>query len=244
MKSRAGVTLLELLIAISLLSLLSVGILMAMRVGLNAMQKANAKLLDNRRVFSVQRILEQQLAGFMPEVADCLPGPQAPPVKMPFFQGEPQSMRFVSSYSLGEAARGYPRILEFQVIPGENNLGVRLVVNEHLYTGPLGAGVFCLGRMPHPLSGIPVPRFRPIEIGPSSFVLADRLAYCRFSYREIAPAPLLERWVPVWIQVTWPTAVRVEMAPLELDPSRLQLLALTAPIRVNKVPLNWNGYTD
>jgi prepilin-type N-terminal cleavage/methylation domain-containing protein len=243
-KSRAGVTLIELLIAISLLSLLSVGILMAMRVGLNAMQKANAKLLDNRRVFSVQRILEQQLAGFMPEVADCLPSPQAPPVKMPFFQGEPQSMRFVSSYSLGEAARGYPRILEFQVIPGENNVGVRLVVNEHLYTGSLGAGVFCLGRTPDPLSGIPVPRFRPIEIGPSSFVLADRLAYCRFSYREIAPAPLLERWVPVWTKVTWPTAVRVEMAPLEPDPSRLQLLAITAPIRVNKVPFNWNGYAD
>lgn len=244
MKSRAGVTLIELLIAISLLSLLSVGILMAMRVGLNAIEKANARLMDNRRVFSVQRILEQQLAGFMPEVADCLPGPQAPPVKMPFFQGEPQSMRFVSSYSLGEAARGYPRILEFQVIPGENNAGVRLVVNEHLYTGPLGAGVFCLGRTPDPLSGIPVPRFRPIEIGPSSFVLADRLAYCRFSYREIAPAPLLERWVPVWTKVTWPTAVRVEMAPLEPDSTRLQLVTLVAPIRVNKVPFNWNGYAD
>ena len=244
MKSRAGVTLIELLIAISLLSLLSVGILMAMRVGLNAMQKANARLMDNRRVFSVQRILEQQLAGFMPELADCLPGPQAPPVKMPFFQGEPQSMRFVSSYSLGEAARGYPRILEFQVIPGENNVGVRLVVNEHLYTGSLGAGVFCLGRTPDPLSGIPVPRFRPIEIGPSSFVLADRLAYCRFSYREIAPAPLLERWVPVWTKVTWPTAVRVEMAPLEPDSTRLQLVTLVAPIRVNKVPFNWNGYAD
>jgi prepilin-type N-terminal cleavage/methylation domain-containing protein len=243
-KPRAGVTLIELLIAVSLLSLLSVGILFAIRVGLNAFEKANARLLDNRRVFSVQRILEQQLAGFMPEMADCLPGPEAPPVRMPFFQGEPQSMRFVSSYSLGEAARGYPRVLEFQVIPREDNHGVRLVVNEHLYTGPRGAGVFCLGRTPDPLSGIPVPRFRPIEIGPSSFVLADRLAYCRFSYRQLAPPPLLERWVPVWMQMSWPTAVRVEMAPLEPNSTRLQLVTLTAPIRVNKMPLNWHGYTD
>jgi prepilin-type N-terminal cleavage/methylation domain-containing protein len=244
MKSRAGVTLIELLIAVSLFSLLSVGILLALRVGLNAMQKANAKLIGNRRVFSVQRILEQQLAGFMPEMADCLVGPEAPAVRMPFFQGEPESMRFVSSYSLGEAARGYPRILEFQVIPREDNQGVRLVVNERLYTGPRGAGLFCLGRTADPLSGASIPRFRAIEIGPSSFVLADRLAYCRFSYREPAPPPQPERWVAVWTAMRWPTAVRVEMAPLEADSTRLQLMALTAPIRVNKMPLNWYGYTD
>ncbi len=244
MKPRAGVTLIELLIAVSLLSLLSVGILLALRVGLNAMQKANAKLIDNRRVFSVQRILEQQLAGFMPEMADCLPGPERPAIRMAFFQGEPQSMRFVSSYSLGEAARGYPRILEFQVIPREDNQGVRLVVNEHLYTGPRGAGLFCMGRAPDPLSGAGIPKFREIEVGSSSFVLADRLAYCRFLYRELAPPLAPERWVAVWTAMTWPIAVRVEMAPLAPDSTRLQQVALTAPVRVSKMPLNWYGYTD
>jgi prepilin-type N-terminal cleavage/methylation domain-containing protein len=235
-RSRAGVTLLELLIAVSLLSLLSAGVLMALRVGINAMGKANTRLMDNRRMSGVQRILEGQLAGFIPVVAECMPGGDRPPVEMPFFGGEQQSMRFVSAYSLGEAWRGYARILEFQVIPGENNTGVRLVVNEHLYTGARGAGQFCLGPMYDAALGLQVPRFRPIEVGPRSFVLADRLAFCRFSYREIAPPPVGERWVQRWIAPVWPTAVRIEMAPLSLDASRLQPLTITAPVRITRDP--------
>ncbi len=241
-RGRRGVTLMELLIAVSLLSLLSVGLLMAMRVGLDAMEKTNRRLADNRRVARAQRILEEQIAGFMPVVAECFPGPERPRVRLPFFQGEPQSMRFVSSFSLTEGARGYPRILEFQVIPGENNQGVRLVVNEHLYTGPWGAGAFCLGLGPDPLLGAQVPLFRPIEVGPRSFVLADRLAHCRFSFREVLPPPALERWVPRWVQPQWPTAVRIEMARLERDPSRVQPMELVAPIRVNKIPMT--DYVD
>jgi prepilin-type N-terminal cleavage/methylation domain-containing protein len=232
-RSRAGVTLMELLIAISLVSLLSVGILMAIRVGLNAMEKANSRLMGNRRVVGAQRVLEQQIAGFMAVAADCRPAPDAPPVRMGFFQGEPDSMRFVSSYSLQEASRGYPRILEYQVIPGENNEGVRLVVNELLYTGPLSTGALCLGPGP-PDQGL---RFRPIEVGPQSFVLADRLAFCRFSYQELRPPPELRRWVPRWVTRQLPVAVRIEMAPLQPDPARLPLLTFTAPIHVDKNPL-------
>ena len=238
--NRRGVTLLELLIAVSLLSLLAVGVLMAMRVGLDAMQKTNSRLMDNRRVARAQRILEEQIAGFIPLVAECLIEPDRPRVRMPFFQGEPESMRFLSSYSLAEGARGYPRVLEYQVIPAEH--GVRLVVNEHLYTGPAGAGLFCMGMGPDPLTGTPAPLFRPIEVGPHSFVLADRLAFCRFSYREAPPPPAPPRWVPRWVHPQWPLAIRIEMAPLEPDASRVQAMELIAPLRVNKIPLT--DYVD
>ena len=88
------------------------------------------------------RILAQQLAGFIPVIAEFLPSPDSPAgVKIPFFQGRMQSMRFVSSYSLGEASRGLPQILEFQVIPGEQGNGFRLVVNENVYTGPRSPGI-------------------------------------------------------------------------------------------------------
>ena len=50
MKPRSGVTLLELLVAVSLLSLLSAGVLAALRLGINALAKTNARLADNRRV--------------------------------------------------------------------------------------------------------------------------------------------------------------------------------------------------
>jgi len=58
MKSQAGVTLIEVLIAITLLSLLTTGMLFAMRVGLMAFSKTDTKLMDNRRVVGAQRVVE------------------------------------------------------------------------------------------------------------------------------------------------------------------------------------------
>lgn len=239
-RSQRGVTLMEVLIAVSLLSLLSAGMLTAMRVALDAMNKSNDRLMANRRVAGVERIVLQQVAGFMPVMALCMSVPEAPLTRMPFFQGEPQTMRFVSTYSLEEAWRGMPRILEYLVIPGEEGEGVRLVVNEIVYTGPLGAGSLCMGRLPDPMMGGTVPRFRPAEAGPHSFVLADRLAMCRFSYLQAppvgAPPGAPDLWRPNWVAEAWPLGVRIEMAPLEPDPGRLQPVTITAGIPVRRSP--------
>src|SRR6185436_15270322 len=70
----AGLTLMEVLVAVSLLSLLSVGMLIALRVGFSASAKANTRLIDDRRVWGAQRILEQEIAGFMPTRAQCNAG--------------------------------------------------------------------------------------------------------------------------------------------------------------------------
>ncbi|HTM52283.1 MAG TPA: prepilin-type N-terminal cleavage/methylation domain-containing protein [Bryobacteraceae bacterium] len=227
-RSTAGMTLLEVIIAISLLSLLTVGVTMALRLGLSALAKTNDRLMSNRRVTGAQRVLEQQLQGFMPVVALYGEG-ERPGQKTPFFQGEPQSMRLVSSYSLQEGARGSPKILEFRVIPGQNGKGVRLIVNEHPYTGPASAGVFCLGR----IDG--VFRFRPIEAGSLSFVLADRLEHCRFSYQEAPPAPPV--WTELWILDKWPGAIRIDMGPLDDDVYRLRPVSVTARVHVNRAPV-------
>ena len=235
-RSRNGVTLIEVLIAVSLVSLLCVGILLALRVGMSAMDKANRRLMDNRRAVGARRIIEAQLAGLMPVIAIVSPDGGATGVKVPFFEGREQSMRFVSSYSLQEAARGLPQILEFQVIPGEER-GVRLVVNENLYSGPLSAGAFCLGPGRDPELGIDTQRFIPIVVGPRSFVLADHLAYCRFSYLGPSPDKNLEQWSPAWIPINrWPLGIRIEMASYESDAGRLKPLTVTAPVHVNRDP--------
>ena len=61
----------ELLISVVLLSMLSVGLLFALRIGLNAYSKTQTRLMDNRRVVGAQRILEEELEGLMPVVAPC-----------------------------------------------------------------------------------------------------------------------------------------------------------------------------
>src|SRR5580700_8681125 len=138
---QAGITLIEVVIAVTLLSMLSVGMLATIRMGFDALHKTNSRLMENRRVAGAQRVLEQQLGGFMPVRALCSPGPGMPPTTpFVFFEGQPQSMRLVSTYSLQEAWRGQPRILELQVIPGDQGRGVRLIVNEIPYSGPMSAG--------------------------------------------------------------------------------------------------------
>ena len=227
-----GVTLMELLIAISLVSLLSVSVLMAMRVGLNAMEKTNNRVMDNRRLFGSQRLLDQQIAGMFVTTATCQGQPGAAAAAIPFFQGLPQTMRFVTSYSMREAHRGYPRVVEYQVIPGENGEGVRLVVNEHLYSGPASAGRFCIGPG-GPETG---PLFHPVQIGPQSFVLADRLADCRFAYLRQGRQPGVREWVSLWAERTFPLAIRIDLRTVEADAARVPLLSMVAPVRVNGIP--------
>jgi prepilin-type N-terminal cleavage/methylation domain-containing protein len=231
-----GVTLMELLIAVTLLSLLVAGVLTAMRVGITSMQRTNQRIIANRRAVGAQRILEQQLAALLPATADCsATGGPGPFPRIGFFQGEPQTMRLVSAYSLADASRGMPQILEFQVIPGDNMRGVRLIVNEHLYTGSLGAGRFCLGMAPDPATGMSLPRFLPVQTGPRSFVLADKLAFCRFLFREVLPEPPYQKWVTRWVQQYWPSAIRIEMTPLEADTSKILPTTLTIPMFVSRV---------
>ncbi len=234
LRRTSGFTLMEVIVAVSLVGLMSLGILMSIRMGLNAMDKTNKRLAATRRALGAQRILEQQVMGLIPAKADCRMDPARPGTLMMFFEGEPQTMRFVSSYSIQEAGRGYPRILEFQVIPGENSAGVRLVVNEYLYSGPISTGAACLGMASDPASGRQMPRFRPVEIGTQSFVLADRLSYCRFVYEEPMPEPMLARWTPRWTWPKLPLAIRVEMAPLEENQTKIQPVTVTLPLRVNR----------
>ena len=244
--TQAGVTLIELLIGIALMSLLSVAILYAMRLGLNSQERANAKMMSNRRVAGAERILEQQIANLMPIVGECRSNPTAPVQQIAFFQGDPQAMRFASSYSLAEAQRGYPQILEFSVMPGEQNRGVRLIVNELLYSGLRSTGGLCLGVGIDPPAILPRPRFRPIVPTPQSFVLADKLASCRFMYRELIQNPPAgtspEKWTPFWEKTDLPSAIRVEMMPLESGPGSLHVMTVTSSIRLTVDPLRKNTF--
>lgn len=239
-------TLIEVLVATTLLALLLGGILFAMRIGLNAFVKTDSKLMDNRRVAGAQRILESELSGLIPVVAPCngpspAAGAQGP--NFAFFQAQAQSMRMVSGFSLQDGWRGIPQILEFTVIQGEDGVGVRLVVNEIPYGGPLQIARLCTGIEKG--NGLELPQFPPVQAGEKSFVLADKLAYCRFTYEwasleKTEPKP--PTWSPTALNVMWPMAIRVEMAPVVPDPSILQPLTVTAAVHIHVLPSI--GYND
>jgi prepilin-type N-terminal cleavage/methylation domain-containing protein len=239
--SQSGVTLIEILVAVSLLSLLSVGMLTAMRLGFSTMDKVDAHLVLNRRVVNARGIIENEIDGFVPTTAIYVPRPnEFRPV--PFLQTEPQTMRFVTSYSLEDGWRGRPQIALLQVIPGESvpgdsRPGVRLIVNETLYTGPAQAGQSIAAIEQDPVSGQQIARFTSSAAGSRSFVLADRLAFCRFSYLQPLQQAPFQIWRPDWVQPQrLPLGIRIEMAPLDASSSGLHVTTVTAPLSVTRSP--------
>lgn len=236
MRRQRGVTLIELLIAITLVSLLATGMLFAMRVGLSAMESTNRRIVTNRRMMGAQRILEQELGGFMPARAQCGQPSAAPQQAFPFFQGQPGIMRFVSAYSMKTAWRGVPVIVELIAAPAGDGRGLRLLMNEIPYHGPVGAGYFCLPPAPDPSGGPPVVLFREPVTGPQTFVLADRLAVCRFFFEESAPGRP-PAWLPAWQRTDiWPSAIRIEMIAAEPDATNVQPMPITVRLLVDKPP--------
>lgn len=227
---QAGVTLIEILIAVTLLSLLSAGILTAMRLGLSTMDRTDARMVRNRRVTSARRIIENEIAGMIETMALApMPTGQRAPVQ--FFQAEPGTMRFVTAYSLADAWRGKPQIAALQVVPGERGEGVRLIVNEATYTGPAQTGELISSLEPTP-SGM-FPRFSPVMAGDQSFVLADRLRSCSFTYLEHLPVAPFDLWRPVWpFTQRLPAGVRIDMAPLDANSAELRATSLTIPINL------------
>jgi prepilin-type N-terminal cleavage/methylation domain-containing protein len=228
---RSGVTLIEILLAVSLLSLLSVGMLISMRVGFNTMDKVDSRLVSDRRVAYARRIVEEEISGYIYTVADFHPQPDRGTL-IPFNQWEEQTMRFVTAYSLQDAWRGRPQIAAFQVIPGVDGRGVRLIVNETPYTNMEQTGELVTSIDPDSTV-----RFASVVPGTQSFVLADRLSFCRFSYLQPLATEPFQVWRPDWVRRQMlPQGIRIEMAPLDISSASLHVSTVTVAFHVNTTP--------
>lgn len=216
MRDERGVTLIELVFAITLVGLISVGLLFAMRTSLLTYDKLNQRLADDRRSMRIELTLERQIGGMIPIIGDCGGG-------RVLFSGDQQTLRFLSDYSLSEGSRGYPHIVEYQVQQDPGG-GVRLMMNERVYGGPVTTAPLCAGGS-----------YVPVKVDNESVEAVGKLAFCRIAYREFIPNNLLAgNWVPVWNRPTLPAAVRIEMAALNQAAARLPPLTLNVPLRITR----------
>jgi prepilin-type N-terminal cleavage/methylation domain-containing protein len=233
---RRGMTLIELLIAVTLVSLLSVGMLHSIRVGLGALEGVQRRVTSSRRALGAQRILELQLNSLLPLRANCIDPGGAPGGPRALFAGEMNMMRFVTRYSLEGGMRGTPQIVELWVAPGERGQGVRLLMNEIPWRGAIGASPFCgLPPVPGPLPPMILQTPQPL---PSTFVLADKIGATVFSYQErsLLDSPA-KPWLPRWGRDdAWPWAVRVEILPGPASSASAQPVGVTARLGVTKPP--------
>ncbi len=206
------------MIAVTLVAALMTGLLMVMRTGLITYDRVNHRLEDNRRVVALQQTLERQISGVMPVPMGC-GGP------ITALAGDAGSLRFVSTDSLAEGSRGYPRMVEYHA-EADPDGGVRLMMTESLVHR---LPVLCGGAVSSAMPGDP-PSSKPME-------MAGKLVACSLSYQDVTPDnPLGGAWLPVWInKPTLPRAVRIEMTPLNPDASGLPTLTLNVPLRITRM---------
>jgi prepilin-type N-terminal cleavage/methylation domain-containing protein len=207
---QAGMTLVEMLLAITIFAIVSVSIGFILRTGFTTLDQINSKVNFNRRVIGSQKALEQILNGLIPVVTPCGGRPVG-------FQGSNTMMRFVSSYSLTEGSRGRPQIVELFTIKNDRGPGVRLLLNEYPYQGKRSLSVMC---------GLPP------TATPNSFILADRLANCQFRFRRMETQLGIEMWLTEWIVPEWPSGISVDLAPVEVLANQIQPRPVFVPILV------------
>ena len=122
-KRESGFTLLELLVSITMVSLLATTVLFGWRISASAWEKASEQLEQNRKILATNELLMQQMASMAPMQVYTEAGQQF------FFQGEEKTARFVSRYSLAHRARSGLYLIEYQ-IEEEPGVGRALLVNE------------------------------------------------------------------------------------------------------------------
>lgn len=224
----SGVTLIELMIAITLVAILAGGLLTAMRAGLITYEKTGQRLNANRRGMNVQQIIANQLENAVPAAGLCQTSDEKNPVtSIPFFAGGPNWLRMVTTYSIAEGARGAARIVEYQAQPLAAG-GFRLAVAEHPYLNASSTMAYC-GDLQE----------RPVELGPAPVVLMDLLGQCRFEYHLAYNSFTYEElpWVDVWDTryPSLPAAVHIEMRAGA--PTTLPVVSFTIPLRADRNPV-------
>lgn len=229
--SESGLTLIEVLVAVSLLALLSTGIVTALQMSAGAWRDARERLTLDRKIANSNRLLHAMFAGMVPVLATPPPSVGAPPA--PFFDGEPQQMRFISSFSLEAGARGQLQIIELNVQSAQS--GLRLVLTQSPFRGGPSVGRYVVGVD----RSSPEPRllFRPVVPRTDSLIVADQLAAVSFEYLREGRTP---RDPALW-RTTWddlqqiPAAVRVILQPAKVE-ARLQPVTIVAQVRARYAP--------
>lgn len=133
--SRAGFTLLEVMLALSLFALLGAVLYGAMSVGQSAAKKTEAAFEKNQHLRSVMDLLASYVRSSYP----LRPAPQDASI---FYQGDEQELNFVSAYSVAMGGRGMAKVsLRFER-DGESASGALKLEEELPASADGGAGAY------------------------------------------------------------------------------------------------------
>lgn len=122
-RGQPGFTLIEVVIAISILALLTVVIAVSWRIGANAQARVDAEILRSRSGEAALEMMERQIAS-----AVALHDPNEKTRRAAYFHGDAGRVRFITRYTMGSRSRAGLAVVEYQVERGES--GDRIVSSE------------------------------------------------------------------------------------------------------------------
>jgi prepilin-type N-terminal cleavage/methylation domain-containing protein len=220
---QTGFTLLELLVAVTVVSLLSTTILFGWRIAANAWGRASELVEEQRRVAATHELLQEQMAAMVPYSPWVRQGRQDV-----FFQGEPQTARFLSRYSLENRSGSGLYLVEYQMAETLDGT-CQLLFNEIPLRNPEEAGALFTSAEESPAG--PILRFSPVERTAKTRVLLERLAQCRMEYYRPAESQQPGRWTEQWIsrgtELPRGMAIRIES---RAEPNELRPVSVVAGI--------------
>lgn len=205
-KQNHGFTLLEVLVSITVISLLATTILFAWRIATAAWGRATTLLEEDRRVDAVQQVLREQMAAMVP-----LRSRSNQALGEVFFQGEPLHARFVSRYSLENRTRAGLYRIEYSV-ERQSDGTMQILLNEFPVENPEELTALLVGTETTDAGS--VLRFTPLEHTAQTQVLMDGLPESHLEYFQSDAATGQGTWVTQWTsRGELPRAMAIRIAP-------------------------------
>lgn len=191
---KRGVTLLELLVAISLLGMVSLGMLFGLRIAASAWHKGNTRMAAGRQVIAASDLFAEQIANARPRLVEW--GPLDRPVRFFYFEGTHDRLRFLTATSAAGRSRSGLWLVEYSFRPDDGGR-MKLVYNEWPFREDADAAQTVQDIAMDPTRNRMAVRFiAPASTAQTRELYRD-LDDCGFEYLILRPGEE-PRWEPQW----------------------------------------------
>jgi len=207
-RGESGLTLLELITAITISGLVALAVTVSLRIGVRAWEKSQGAVLDLRRQANAADLLPVQLG-------DCVMRTVAVVLfdrtqGMPFFFGDETRLVFLTAYSAAQHGRGGMVVADY-FAEQQPDRTWKLWLNEHPALDDEWLARWIVGTEATSEGG-EKPRLRPFDAD-RAMLLFEGLTECRFEYLRETPATA--EWVAPWPLLAnpyLPRAIRLQLA--------------------------------
>ncbi|GEM_PF-3692430 len=208
-RSQRGVTLVELLAAITLLGFVSLALLFAMRIGVNAWQHGDRRMAADRSVVAAADLISAQLGDARAHNVGW--GPLERRVSFLLFDGAADRLQFITHNSVAARERGGWWLAEYWFEHDARN-NCRLLYNEYPFQSDADAAAV-VDQVGPGANGLLAVQYRAPRISANTRVLYTGIHDCAFEYL-IEPQDQPVYWGKFWPGDNYklPRAVAVRFA--------------------------------